>query len=574
MLVALPPLVFAAHPDLADSWAEVIRRSRQIELRASLDLTASGVEGIEQALEGWPDDAVAVWAKGPREATRVAERLLEHPGPTLLHPAPSRPPLGSGIQLTHGWLTLSGVGALERLFSSRAVESVKLTVQGTPEGPSGSLADVVYHAATVVGRFGRDVRVDRAVLANESQLALTLTVDGAPWRIELEPHGSELELVVRTAEGHYTWAADRVGEMLRRPRAEPRTLPVVPWAERCVRQLATPAVGADLPAARAARALVDAIELALERRLPPDRFVVGGTDDGLGPLGLGGVLPSAVPLAPTPPPRTELPLEAIAYQLDLKPAVFLTVEPQDEARITEALPGHVKRVERRVSVGAGDRWSDDRQRGEPRVELYAARDPGTAARLVELQTSAPSDAAGELGALLGYPACCVQAFAAQADRSDNSYNRVATAVRTSIGGPWPVLLDDTAFKLLAHFPCTYRCERSMVQAKDLLKALADEHPRLRDAIDDYLGGPVLYFDHDHQLRFRGACTDALSVRYRAVSIPWSPSEPFALLAGAVARGDRLSLTDGALTVYSGDERLFALPRTDPGLGVLMPFASG
>lgn len=168
----------------------------------------------------------------------------------------------------------------------------------------------------------------------------------------------------------------------------------------------------------------------------------------------------------------------------------------------------------------------------------------------------------------------MQAFAAQADRSDNSYNRVATAVRTSIGGPWPVLLDDTAFKLLAHFPCTYRCERSMVQAKDLLKALADEHPRLRDAIDDYLGGPVLYFDHDHQLRFRGACTDALSVRYRAVSIPWSPSEPFALLAGAVARGDRLSLTDGALTVYSGDERLFALPRTDPGLGVLMPFASG
>ncbi len=570
--VALPPLLFAAHLDRAEPWAEVIRRSRQIELLASIDLAASGVEGIEEALDGWPDAAVAVWAEGPREATRIAERLLEHPGPTLLHPAPRRPPLGDGIELTHGWLTLSGVGALERLFGSRGVESVRLRLRGVPDGAADGLTDVLYHAATLALRFGHDVHVERAVLESEQTLTLTLTVDGAPWRVELESVGHGLELTVRTGEGDYGWSADAVSEVLRRPRGEPRAVPIVPWPERAIRQLMAPARGTDLHAARDARALIDAVERSLERRLPPDRFSVGSTADGLAPLGLSGILPPAAPLAPTPPPELPL-LEALAYQLDLKPAVFLTVAPQDEARIAAGLPGHVARRERRVQVDAGDRWTDARDRGEPRVELYAARDPRALERLVALQTERPTDAATELGALLGYPACCVQSFARQADRADNSFNRVATAVRTSVGGPWPVLLDDTALKLLPHFPCTYRCERSVQQARDLLAALEDEHPALADAIDAYLGGPVLYFDHDHQLRFHGASTDAQSVRFDAVSIPWSPSEPFAALAGAIARGDRLTLTDGALVVTRGEERVVELRRTDPGLGTLMPFAS-
>ena len=572
--MAIAPLLFLAHGDLAESWAEVLRRSRQIELLAMIDLSAGGVEGAEDVLVARPDATVAVWASGPREATRLAERLIEHPGPAILHPAPARPPLGHGVQLSHGWLTLSGVGALERLFMSRAVESVRIDVRGLPEGPGPGVTAALYHAATLVQRFGREVRVDRAVLSREDELTLTLRVDDVPWRVDVHSRGSELRFVVRTAEGDYTWSADSVSETLQRPRAEPRAMPAVSWAERCLRQLASPAKGADLSDARAVRALVDAVEVALERRLPPDRAARDASAVGLAGLGLLGELPDAAPLAPTHPPSAGLPLEAMAYALELKPAVFLTVAPQDEARVRASLPGIVERRERRVAVSAGDRWDDHRGRGEPRVELYAARALGVAKQLAELQEGDPTESLSQIGALLGYPACCVQAFAAMGDRSDNSHTRVAIAARTSIGpGPWPALLDDTSLKLLPHFPCTYRCERSLEQARALCAALADEDKPLCAEIVRHLGGPVLYFDHDHQLRFDGEVSDGMAVRYHAVSMPWSPSEPFARFAGAVALGDRLVLADTALNVYRGDEKLFTLVRTDPGLGVLMPFAA-
>lgn len=571
--MGIPPLILAADLQLAESWAAVIRRSRTIQLLASIDLPASGVEGIEECIEARPDASVAVWAVGPRESSRIAERLVEHPGPSVLHPPPTRPPPGKGVQLAHGWLSLSGIGALDQLFASRSVESVHLSVRGLPEGPAPGLEPALYHAATLVQRLGREVTVSGAVLETDANLTLTLVVDEVPWKVDIGTRGCELRLVVQTGEGEYAWAADGVSETLERPHAEPRANPAVPWAERCLRQIETPVKGADLADGRDARALVDRVEAALERPLPPVRFEVRPTLRTLGPLGLVGELPDAAPLAPVPPPSFDLPLEAIAYALDVKPAVFLTVPPQDEARVRASLTGHVERRERRVEVRAGGERIDDRSVEEPRVELFAARDAGTLTRLVELHAGDPPSALTEIGAMLGYPACCVRTFAQLGDRSHDSYNRVASAFRTSATGPWPAVLDDTAVKLLPHFPCTYRCERSLQQARRFLDALEDEHPFIRGTIDAYLGGPVLYFDHDHQLRFRGDMRDAMAVRYTSVSMPWSTSEPFARLGGAIAQGDRLVLTDGALTVFRDDERIFSLRRTDPHLGVLMPFAS-
>ena len=567
----IPPLLLAADLDRAEPWAAAIRRSHGIELLASLDLPASGVSGLDAALEARPEAAVAVWAAGEREATRVAERLVAHEGPCLLHPPPARPPPGRGVQVVHGWLSLSGVGALERLFSSRGVDHVQLVVRGLPEGPALGLAPVLYQAMALVLRLGTQVAVTGAVLENEDDLTLSLRVDEVDWRVEISCRGWELQLIAHTGEGPYAWSADGVSETLQRPRAEARAIPAAPWEERCLAQLARPVRGADLEDARAVRALVDTIEGRLERPLPPLRFEVGSTADSLAPLGLAGVLPDLPPLDATPPPSFALPTEAVAYALDLRPAVFLTVEPQDEARVRGALPGHIERRERKVCVGPGDVWHDDRSRGEPRVELFAARDPDKLRRLVDLQVADPSESLSQIGAILGYPACCVQAFGALGDRSQNSFNRVATAVRTSVGGAWPKVLDDTTLKLLPHYACTYRCERSVEQAQAFLDAIADEVPRRRALIDGWLGGSVLYFDHDHQIRFDGEARGS-SIRYKSVSIPWVPSEPFGVLAAAIAQGERMVLEDDALVVYIGDDEVFRQRRIDPHLGVLMPFA--
>jgi hypothetical protein len=607
----VPPLLFAAHGDRARSWADVVRRARGVSLLAAIDLSAGGVEGLDEALSARPDAAVAVWSAGPLEATRMAERLVEHRGPSLLHPAPARPHLGSGVQVTHGWLSLSGIPALERLFATREtrLEVVRLRMRGLPEGPGTGLAPALYHAATLVHRFGRHVRVERAHLDDEQHATLWLDVDGVPWRVEVAARkGPEVHLVARTAQGDYQWNVDAVSESLTRPGAEPRAMPLVPWAERCLRQLATRVQGADLADVRVVRGFLDTVEAALERRLPPTPFALEPAPpasmptgpelsgsfrielsgsfrvptaqelealrpSALARIGLLGELPDAPALAPTPPPSGELPLAALAYLLELRPAVFLTVDPRDEERIRAQLPGVVERRERRVEVGAGDVWQDDRSRGRAAIELYAARDAETVRRLVELQERDPTEAAPAIGALLGYPACCVQAFAAQIDRADNSYNRYAIAARTAFGpGAWPSSLDDTALKLLPHFPCTYRCERSREQATQLLSALALEDAPLQSKILAYLRGPVLYFDHDHQIRLDGMIAEG-GIVYHGVSIPWSGTPPFAQLAGAVAQGDRVVLTESALTVQAGDIRIVTLERTDPGLGLILPFGA-
>ena len=48
---------------------------------------------------------------------------------------------------------------------------------------------------------------------------------------------------------------------------------------------------------------------------------------------------------------------------------------------------------------------------------------------------------------------------------------------------------------------------------------------------------------------------------------------FARLAGVIARGDRIALGAGALTVFAGDTRLLTMERTDPGLGIVLPFGA-
>lgn len=580
----MPPLLFAAHGDRARSWADAIRRARGVELLAAIDLAAGGIEGLEAALRARPDAAAVVWSRGPLEASALAERLVEHAGPALLHPAPARPPLGTGVQVTHGWLSLSGVGAIERLFAERRAEMVRLRARGVPEAAGAGLGPALYQAATLAHRFGRRVTVERAVLEDEQHLTLALDVDSVPWRVDVAAtKGPELHLVVRTAAGDFTWRADAISESLERTGAEPRALPAASWAERCVRQIASPVLGADLADARAVRGLLDAVELALERRLPPSPLpalaipserapsTAAPETGALARLGLCGELPDAEALAPTPPPApSALPIDAIAYRHALRPAVTLTVDPQDEERVRALLPGA---IERRTASTR----SDDPHTGAPKIELFVARDTATAKRLAELASteaaaSQAAEVASSLGAILGYPACCVQAFVAQIDHPNETYARYAIAARTAYGpGPWPALLDDTSLSILPHRPCTYRCERSREQTRSLLEVLAVEDRALHGALVGYLGGPVLYFDHAHQLRFDGAVSEG-GIVYDQASIPWRGSEPFSHLAGAIAAGDRLVLSEGALTVLAEDEPLFTLERTDPGLGLILPFA--
>jgi hypothetical protein len=300
--------------------------------------------------------------------------------------------------------------------------------------------------------------------------------------------------------------------------------------------------------------------------------------DLLGRLGLSGALPAGGPRpAALSLAAVAEPFELWAFRAGIKPVVFLTVRPE---QVGETLAwfgeAHCERRERRVRIDTQDRWTDRRDQGAPRVELYIARDAALARRMASLQADAdPGAAIGALGELAGYPPCCVEAFAGQDDRANNSRNRYQTWARTpapesGVGGAWPWELNNLFTMTVPFYPCSYRCPAALAWARAALAEMGRAHPAAAAALREALARPVLYFDHEHQLVLDGELVEGW-VRYRAVALPPSASPQLAPLAAAIGAGDRLTLDDRQLLVERGGHTQLRLERTDPALGLIAPF---
>src|SRR5262249_867801 len=153
----------------------------------------------------------------------------------------------------------------------------------------------------------------------------------------------------------------------------------------------------------------------------------------------------------------------------------------------------------------------------------------------------------ELGALAGYPSCCVDAFAAQDDRANNTRNRYFTSARTlppdgPAKGTWPWELNNLFVMVVPFFPCTYRCPPPLEWAQVPLEGLAQAHAAFARDLRAALARPVLYFDDDSQIAFDGEW-DGQGIVYREVVLPRAAAEPLVALATAIGAGDRLSLDD-------------------------------
>ncbi len=259
-----------------------------------------------------------------------------------------------------------------------------------------------------------------------------------------------------------------------------------------------------------------------------------------------GPLPEGPPAPLLAVPQPAAPFERFAFEAGLKPVVFLTLRPEDEARVRGSFPGaHVVRRARRVEVGPLDAWDDRRDRGEPRVELYVSRDPALAEEAARIQAEGdPSASLQALGALMGYPRCCVAAFAGQGDRSHNTWNRYATAARTG-AGPWPAALNNLFAMVAPFFPCRYDCPEAARWAEAVLAAVAAAEPAVAAGLKAALAHPVLYFDDAHQVVLDGHLEDGWVV-YRGVLVPPESPDDLRRLAGGLGPAGRLRLDDDAL----------------------------
>lgn len=260
--------------------------------------------------------------------------------------------------------------------------------------------------------------------------------------------------------------------------------------------------------------------------------------------------------------------ELVGERAGRKPVVFLSVEAEGEAALRAELDAgglHVARGERVVRVGAGDRWGNGEERRY--VELFASRDPALARRAKALQDDDPTRNARALGALLGYPTCCVEAFVAQASRADNSRNRIESAARTRAPMPWPWELSNVDRMIVPFFPCTYDCRAALAEARAVIAQAEHETPGIAASLARALRGAMLYVDQDRWVAIEGELLAAHHVRIDRVRS--APSPASTQLAARIARASTLRWDDAHLEALGAAETapVAAIARDDDGARV-------
>jgi hypothetical protein len=496
--------------------------------------------------------------------------------------------------------------------------------------PLLSRPGVARAAAFAKERGAREVSFERRAgelgpeMVAESLVVVAATLGTLPSDLALDSassEGSAISLSVRTADGSSARLRFSIGTALHRLVVHAGTLALTldGWdtRERLTLARGKEARGVDLPtvapeevhAAAANTASVPAIfsadegmqalEMAEEAlglsALPAEGDWRTGTapDDALGAAGL-----SLVEAAPgsreavrgdAPTPSVE-DTELLAFEAGRKPALYLTI-PRDRAgALLPRLSGFA--VERLFYTLERDPARDVRQRRKvedeeqaTHVDLFFACDADTARRCREIYQTpdGPSRHAAEMGALLGYPVCCVDAWARLASRRDNTAVRYATWVRTvAARAPFDWRLNNLRFHAVPFFPCTYGCRRAIAEAEWALSALFAE-PDLLRRVERSLSMPIYYVDPARQLGFEATAASPTRVEYRTVIRGLSHVEPLTRtladgfersLGPLFAGGDEISVEPLRLVIRRAGAIHAVLERTGSRLGRLFPFRSG
>ena len=207
---------------------------------------------------------------------------------------------------------------------------------------------------------------------------------------------------------------------------------------------------------------------------------------------------------------------------------------------------------------------DARPRGREvreRQAIYVSKDRRKAerARALDRMSSDSSgpDGARELGALLGYPACCVDAFASLKRRWPNRIPLRVAAQRSRTFNPRLNSAALDRFAWIAWFPCAFDCDASQEIADAAAVALRRRDGALVDGIDRLLGMPRVVIDDLHQAVLEGARREGDRVlfdRLTPLDALWPPRGDRADLNRDAARWRELS--EANALVFEDDQPIF------------------
>lgn len=215
------------------------------------------------------------------------------------------------------------------------------------------------------------------------------------------------------------------------------------------------------------------------------------------------------PSAPSPPPSSEildpreLEAERISFERGIKPAIRQQIEREDApwaATMFEREGAAVCVLDAELVPG--------------RAQVFAARSPALAlaacaAELAQVirDPVAAAEGARELGRLLGYPACCVEAFVDDARTRrlqgpiygvSKNWLRLDAAWVACPAPRINSLLFGEPLQLISFDPCRFDCPHALALADRIFAALAEQHPRACAELDRLLARPVLLAADDQR----------------------------------------------------------------------------
>lgn len=222
-----------------------------------------------------------------------------------------------------------------------------------------------------------------------------------------------------------------------------------------------------------------------------------------------------------------------AATLCFDPEVELVAAGRKAACMKEGVPSEraptLVRAYRAMGLAAGVAAThdltparDEHVAGRSLALVVVARDEPSLAAAIAAQRAHSSEnrdrAVREMGDLMGYPACCVEAFAAQALRGDNLDNERATFLRAPGAALHPLLHRLGAARLVSHHPCAPNCSASVSIAELVLERLGALDQEAASWARAELVRPVLSLDYARRIVLDGAWREGVFEVTRASAL--------------------------------------------------------
>ena len=165
-----------------------------------------------------------------------------------------------------------------------------------------------------------------------------------------------------------------------------------------------------------------------------------------------------------------------------------------------------------------------------------------------------------MGTLMGYPACCVEAFVEQPDRRDNGVNERATLRRSGDAPVHPLLVRLGRLRLVSHHPCRVDCAPSIAIAERALRVIAEVSPEHAGRAREELGRSVLFLDHARAALLSGRWAGARFELEAFAPIRWEGREPQDVAAVELERDRAVLITAaGERRAMTADRPVLVVP---------------